>query len=288
MIRKRGFTLIELLIVVAIIAVLITILAPALQTARQMATAAVCQSNQKTLIVAWIDYHQDNKGWLVGGMNYNNWWQKGEFISRDRWVEQPKETPTYAGDPPGGPYNDYVSQEFVKWRHRENGMRAGKLWKYVKNIKAYHCPGDDRYADGGSFNLYQTYSITGTMRGEDLRVGHNGVLAYKKISGIKFPEDKYVFVEEGVKNQWYNAGSWMLLVSDPVNPQTTQWIDPLAIFHNHRSTFSFADGHVILKVYADDRTFDYSEQGIATGGPIEPDNVDLQWLAFGYGGLSYP
>jgi len=58
MINKRGFTLIELLIVVAIIAVLISILAPALQIAKEHATAASCLGNQKSLIGGWVLYHE--------------------------------------------------------------------------------------------------------------------------------------------------------------------------------------------------------------------------------------
>ncbi len=282
--RRRGFTLIELLIVIAIIAVLITILAPALQSAKELATAAVCQGNQRVLINAWIAYHQDNKNWLVGGCNYTDDW------SKHRWVEPPKKTPVYGGDPPAWPNNDYVNDTNVTQTYRENGMRAGKLYKYTQNVEAYHCPGDDRINKPPPYDLFQTYSITGAMRGEDVQVGHNGVLAYSKASTIKYPEEKFVFVEEGVQNQWYNSGSWMIRITDPVDPQTTQWIDPLAIFHNRRSTFAFADGHVNLKVFVDDRTFEFSEKGdgLWDTGPIEPDNKDLQWLAYGYGGLPLP
>ena len=55
------------MIVVAIIAVLISILAPALQVAKEHATASVCLGNQKSLTGAWIFYHEGNRGRLVGG-----------------------------------------------------------------------------------------------------------------------------------------------------------------------------------------------------------------------------
>ena len=56
----KGFTLIELLVVISIIALLISILMPALNTARQQATGAVCLSNQRTLILTWVMYADEN------------------------------------------------------------------------------------------------------------------------------------------------------------------------------------------------------------------------------------
>ncbi len=286
MIRRRGFTLIELLIVIAIIAVLITILAPALQTAKQLATAAVCQGNQKVLIGAWIAYHQDNKNWLVGGSNYHN----SENTWKDRWVEYPKRTPVYAGDPPTYPNNDYVNETTVTQTYREYGMMAGKLYKYTQNVEAYHCPADNRFADPASYHLYQTYSITGTMRGEEVNLWNGNILAYQKISAVKYPEEKLVFVEEGVKNQWCNYGSWMMGVAtdNAGNFLYDQywWVDPLAIFHNRRSTVAFADGHTTLKVFVDQSTFDFCEAGGAGSfTPPADQRTDIDWLAIGYGGL---
>ncbi len=278
--RRRGFTLIELLIVVAIIAVLLTIIAPALQSARQMASAAVCQGNQKVLIEAWIEYHMANKGHLVGGCNYTHNW------SRDRWVEPPKYEPVYAGDP--ADQSQYASSSDVTQTYRENGLMGGKLWPYVENLKAYHCPADNRINDPASHNLYQTYAITGTMKGEEVNHWNDNVSAYMKDSAIKFAEEKLVFVEEGVKNQWRNAGSWMMRVDHTqlYNYSAYGWQDPLAIFHSGRSTFAFADGHAKLRVFIDDFTFEFSEEGKSKQAyPPAGQTTDISWLGQGYGGL---
>ena len=56
----HGFTLIELLVVVAIIAVLVAILLPALSRAREQAKLMTCSSNLRQLINAELYYAQDN------------------------------------------------------------------------------------------------------------------------------------------------------------------------------------------------------------------------------------
>ena len=63
---QSAFTLIELLVVIAIIAILAAMLLPALQQARERASATSCTNNMKTLANAYALYLQDNNDWWPG------------------------------------------------------------------------------------------------------------------------------------------------------------------------------------------------------------------------------
>ena len=63
--KKCGFTLIELLVVISIIAVLMSIMMPALSKAREMAKRTICKTNQHDLGNAIFAYSADFKGNLI-------------------------------------------------------------------------------------------------------------------------------------------------------------------------------------------------------------------------------
>ena len=85
---RHGFTLIELLVVIAIISLLVSILLPSLQKAKDLARQTVCLSRHKQIGLAIAMYTQDSGGILmpVGGnidKRTAKPWRSGQ---RNRWM----------------------------------------------------------------------------------------------------------------------------------------------------------------------------------------------------------
>jgi prepilin-type N-terminal cleavage/methylation domain-containing protein/prepilin-type processing-associated H-X9-DG protein len=70
MVRRRAFTLVELLVVIAIIGILVALLLPAVQAAREASRRSQCNNNMKQVGIAAQHYHDAIRNFPSAGLNY--------------------------------------------------------------------------------------------------------------------------------------------------------------------------------------------------------------------------
>ena len=252
--KPNAFTLVELILVILIIILLLFILEPILlTTSRHPFLVPECLSNQCRLTQSWLMYSQDNRDYLIGG-------DIGQ--AEYDWINEP--------------ISDHDQENKSIDEERET-IKKGPLWIYVNDINVYHCPNDRRLFDDGG--PYLSYSIVGGLNGQDrYEEGKRNYTVTVKYSQIKKPEEKIVFVEEDAVNG-FNPRSWQIYDPDDLNKWT--WQDPIAIRHNERSVFGFADGHAFARTVEDERTFEMCEptdEAKIPGHVEQKGNPDLLWM----------
>jgi prepilin-type N-terminal cleavage/methylation domain-containing protein len=159
--RKSGFTLVELLVVIAIIGVLVALLLPAVQAAREAARRTDCRNRLRQVALACLHYH-DARG----------------FYPSASGVLTGTAAP---GEPRMGTMLSYVAQvlPYMEMKNLHNLVNQRRHWDDAANnlarttpLPAFHCPSQE------AVELAYTAPIgqSATEEMSDLRVHYHGVM----------------------------------------------------------------------------------------------------------------
>ncbi|HQE26771.1 MAG TPA: prepilin-type N-terminal cleavage/methylation domain-containing protein, partial [Phycisphaerae bacterium] len=124
--RSNGFTLIEVLVVVAIIALLISILLPSLAAARAQSRTTLCLANLHQAGIAINTYSVENKGYVPRGGNVDNYFSKTS--PEVHWTAV---VLRQLGSNMSG---------IVAAANRDGKLLSQLLWEAMKKQPVFHCP----------------------------------------------------------------------------------------------------------------------------------------------------
>lgn len=232
---SRGFTLVELLVVISIIALLLSILMPALHKARVQAKRVYCLSNSRQMAIAAASYHTANNG----------------FFPIAYWSDTQK---NYCWD-----FTTYQ-------KNGKTVYQPGLLWQNETIDEVQQCPsykGGDNWA-GIKFTGYNyNTSFIGHGQGESITDNYRGLIikhpdfAYYeivmpvKIEQVKNPTSTAVF------GDGHYAGGANKFMRSPDTWEGDNFTGRTAgtqgFRHGGQTNISWADGHAtsLKKCYTD-------------------------------------
>jgi prepilin-type N-terminal cleavage/methylation domain-containing protein/prepilin-type processing-associated H-X9-DG protein len=249
--RKRGrtgFTLIELLVVIGIIAILASMLLPALSKAKVRAQATGCTSNIRQLSVALTLYPDDHADRLV-----NNHGVPETLQRRQSWVNNIQDWLRSDG-------NTNLSL-----------LTSGKLAPYLNhNTGVFRCPSDHSIAENGPrIRSVSLNSLVGDP-GELTNRFNPQLVQFLKTTDIPNPAAIYFFLDEHPDT--INDGFFMNRWDD------YRWGNLPGSYHSGACTLSFADGHVETHRWLRPETCKAPDKGATAGVFDAQPATDFEWL----------
>lgn len=210
---ESGFTLVELLVVMGIIALLASLLLPALGRAKAKAGAVKCLNNTRQLTLAWTVYADANEDRGV-----NNHGVDQTRAERNTWANQ---VLAWGADPDNT--NALLLTEALL------GDAIGK------SVRTFKCPADRVRADNGE--RLRSYSLN-CMVGDPGRLldeYNRDFRQFLRSGDFTRPSAVFLFLDEHPDT--INDGFYMIRLG------RYEWANLPASYHHGAANVSFADGH---------------------------------------------
>jgi len=212
--RQRAFTLIDLLVVIAIIAILASLLLPAVSRAKGKGQQTACLNNLRQLQTAWTMYLGDHDN-VMPENKMTGVGQLGCVSTTNSWVTG----------------NAQASADPI-W------IRQGSIYSYTPNVGVYHCPNDRSTVADSSALRTRSYSMDAYLNGGlDVRI-YGGYLpgTVVRYSELLDPAAIFVFIDE---TQNIIDDGVFLLYPAPAD----FWQNGPSHRHGQGANLTFADGH---------------------------------------------